>query len=101
MPYPTHPPSDRPYWDRVTEEAHRRGSDGCTGVADFRIECCFQHDLEWNGRTVDGEPISRAETNARFRQCIASRSPLGRYSPMAWIRWLGVSLASIPKFLKG
>ena len=80
-----------PYWDRVRGAADALGSDGCTGVADVYLDCCREHDIAYaTGRTVEGAPVTRAEADAMFRRCIQSRSPLGRLSPLAWWRWLGV-----------
>lgn len=82
---------DDAYWQAITDEAKRRGSDGCTVVKDFHQVCCYEHDIHWNGTRLDGTPISRAQANREFRQCIQSRSKLGRFSPLSWLRWVGVS----------
>ena len=68
-------------------------SDGCTGVSDFYRDCCVIHDLAYRGG-IDpwGQPITRHQANINFRQCIQSRSTLGRFSPMSWIRWAGVEV---------
>lgn len=79
------------YWQRVREKAAELQSDGCSGVPDFHIECCWAHDIAYRtGMTVDGETLTRAEADARFRRCIQSRSAFGLFSPMSWWRWLGV-----------
>mgnify|MGYP001585300174 CR=1 FL=1 len=67
------------------------GSDGCSGVPDFYLDCCIVHDLAYRF-AVDpwGRPTSRAEADAAFRACIQRQSRLGKASPMAWVRWLGV-----------
>lgn len=102
-------PEDRAYWDKVRKAAEAQGTDGCTGVKDWFVECCWQHDIEWRGKTVDGEPLSRAECNARFRRCIQRRSVLhhvtvfgynvGRLSPLSWARWAGVWLGTVQQKL--
>lgn len=33
------------YWEWIKDEAAAVGSDGCTGVSDWHIECCWEHDL--------------------------------------------------------
>jgi hypothetical protein len=78
------------YWERVKEWA-AANSDGCTGVKDIHVHCCWEHDYHFrHARTLDGEPITFDETNLEFRKCIQAASKLGRFSPLSWIRWLGV-----------
>jgi hypothetical protein len=39
------------YWLFIEKEARRTGSDGCTGVSDWNIECCWEHDLAcWSNK---------------------------------------------------
>lgn len=81
------------YWLQVRHWAKREGSDGCTGVADIYVEACYEHDHHYQyGKTLYGDPITRAQADARFRQVIQSRSKAGRFSPMSWWRWAGVRL---------
>jgi hypothetical protein len=83
---------DKGYWQRIAEWA-TGNSDGCTGVKDIYVECCWEHDFHFRyGHTLDGDPITFKESNAQFRRCIQSRSKLGRFSPLSWIRWAGVTL---------
>lgn len=92
------PLEDLKFWAEVEHQAKVLNSDGCTAVTDFRIECCWRHDIAYStGKDVDGLPISKKEADALFRECIQSRSPLRhiglqKLSPMSWIRWAGVSL---------
>lgn len=98
-----------PYWQWVRDEAEQIGSDGCSAVMGFHVECCFEHDLAFyyardprdayramrEGVSpakawADADPITRAEADARFRRCHQNRSRFGRWSPMAAYRWLGV-----------
>jgi hypothetical protein len=80
------------YWERVKKWA-LPNSDGCTGVKDIYVECCWEHDYHFRyAETLDGTPISFEEANKQFRKCIQSRSKLGRFSPLSWWRWVGVSL---------
>lgn len=89
---------DTTYWQRLKEWALPH-SDGCTGVPDFHVECCWEHDYHFRkGTTLDGEPITFAEANAEFRRCIQSRSRLGRFSPMSWWRWVGVTVGGRAKW---
>jgi hypothetical protein len=87
----TPPPSDTSYWDRIRGKAAALGSDGCTMVTEMFVDCCYRHDIEYKtGRSIEGVPLSRREIDRRFRECIQSRSRLGRFSPVSWIRWSGV-----------
>lgn len=89
------PPKDHPYWAHVRFVATQLHSDGCTGVVDFYKDACLEHDIHWRtGQTLDGATISTAQANTRFRLVIQSRSKLGRFSPLSWGRWLGVSLGA-------
>jgi hypothetical protein len=82
---------DTEFWDKVKALAAELKTDGCTGVADIRVECCWRHDIAYfTGKDIDGEPITKEEADTLFRLCIQKRSKLGKYSPMSWIRWLGV-----------
>ena len=84
---------DETYWERVRQRAAELGSDGCTLVTELYQDCCLEHDIAYRtGRDLDGHPITRAQADQRFRQCIQARSPLGRFSPLAWWRWAGVRL---------
>ena len=89
--------NDTAYWATVKEWAVRY-SDGCTGVKDFYVRACFEHDWHYRyGVTFPhqgspGEPISKVEADARFRQVMQWESRLGRFSPLSWVRWSGVAL---------
>jgi hypothetical protein len=91
------------YWNFIRSEAELRGSDGCSAVTGVHVE----HDagyyygkdprdayFRFRGGALDpwemARPITRAEVDKRFRQCLMNRSTLGRWSPMAYWRWLGV-----------
>lgn len=81
------------YWVRVRERAAELLSDGCSGVPDFYLDACLDHDIAYRtGKTIHGEAITRAQADARFRRVIQSRSPFGVLSPMSWWRWAGVRL---------
>lgn len=86
-----------PYdYDAIRKRAKELESDGCTGVRDFRVDCCYHHDIMWRtGHTIDGCPVTPREANRIFRECIQERSWLGKFSPMSWIRWAGVSLVAL------
>ena len=87
------PPKGDRYWALVRFMAARLDSDGCTGVPEFYQEACLEHDCHWRlGETLWGDTITTAEANTRFRRVIQSRSRLGRFSPLSWWRWVGVTL---------
>lgn len=90
------------YWAQLDDPLYRQavwtlgrrlGSDGCTGVADWYLIACYDHDIAYRtGLTLDGRPLTRAEADRRFRWAIQHESRLGRLAPMAWWRWIGVRL---------
>lgn len=84
----------------VETEAKKINSDGCTIVSELFHPCCLEHDLGYHYKKDpriaylygwDKAPaIPRGEVDKRFRNCMQMSSPLKDYSPIAWIRWLGV-----------
>lgn len=82
------------YWQIVRAKADDLGTDGCTMASSAFADCCARHDVEYRlGKSaVTGRPLTRAEADLRLRGCMQSRSLLGWYSPMAWIRWVAVRL---------
>jgi hypothetical protein len=90
------PPEDDIYWFQVRIIADMMRSDGCTGVAEFYRDSCLEHDIHWRtGRTIHGLPLTTAQSNTRFRLVIQSRSRLGRFSPLSWWRYVGVSIGAL------
>lgn len=84
---------DDSYWEQVSKKATELASDGCTGVIDFYLPCCHRHDLMYRLHVdMDGTPITRAEADAKFRECMQKRSRLGNFNPMSYIRWAGVRI---------
>ena len=51
-------------------------ANGCTSAPDLCFEdCCNGHDVEYRtGKTIDGEPVSRAEADAKFLRCMSERA---------------------------
>lgn len=97
------------YLTWLRAEASEINTDGCSGVSGVMVECCYQHDLEfYYGRCAraayrlmkQGVPdywtnakrIGFAAANGNLRRCIQARSRFGMYSPLALVRWLGVSI---------
>ena len=69
------------------------GSDGCTGVPDFYLDACYEHDIHYRThRTLDGRMITFEESNHWLGERIKTTSIFGRLSPMAWWRERGVAL---------
>jgi len=68
-------------------------SDGCSGVPDFYVDECIKHDFYYRTKhDFSGRLISKKEADLRFREGIQRKSKLGVMSPLAWWRWLGVTL---------
>lgn len=87
------PARDSYYWVKVRRRAKELKSDGCTGVAEFYQDACFEHDIHWRtGYTLGGDRITTRQANMRFRRVIQDRSPFGLLSPMSWWRWAAVSV---------
>ena len=81
------------YWDRVYAAGARLNTDGCSFVSEAFHQCCVEHDIGYRtGKNVNGKPMTRAEVDRRFRECMQMRSRFGALSPMAWWRWAGVRL---------
>ena len=81
------------YWQRITERAGKLGSDGCTGVPEWRKHCCIEHDMHYRtGMTITGVAINRQEADAVFWECNRRASPFSFYSPFALWRWAGVRI---------
>lgn len=77
-------------WGEVYKLANEEHSDGCTGVLDIEVECCYLHDhfYRTGKHWKDGSPVSRAEADAALRECyIKHRKPV-----IGLVRWLGVRL---------
>ena len=84
---------DEQYWNRVRKWAAEAHSDGCTLVTQLFKDCCYEHDHAYRtGKNVFGYPVSRRDADATFRKCIQSKSKLGVFSPISWIRWAGVRI---------
>lgn len=85
---------DPSYRERVKREAQRLKSDGCSGVPDWYVIACFDHDIMYRThRDVQQEVVTRQQADQRLRWAIQHESPFGRLSPMSWWRWAAVRLA--------
>lgn len=93
----------------IASEAKKIDSDGCTFVSELFHDCCSAHDLAYYygkdprsayrqyralpedpGYWLLADPITRGAVDKRFRSCIQQKAPLKRFSPLAWLRWVGV-----------
>lgn len=84
------------YWQRVKVTAKSLKGDGCSSSPDFFYKrCCDDHDIAYRtGKTVDGEPISRAEADKRFYACMRKhgKTPVLGKMILPWTYWMGVRL---------
>jgi hypothetical protein len=79
------------YWQLIRDKADELGTDGCTFAGSAFRDCCKRHDIEYRtGQTVSGKVVTRDEADRRFLACMQSRSRLGWFSPIAWLRYLAV-----------
>jgi len=84
---------DPVYVRRVQIMAEVLKADGCTGVPDFYLNGCLEHDIAYKiHRDHLGRKITKRTADKRFRWYIQHHSPFGMYSPMAWCRWLAVTV---------
>lgn len=82
------PSQDISYWKRVREIAEAEGFDGCTGVPDFYLPACDEHDYHYKYHvTLYGDSINQEEADDRFKLVIQDLSPFKVRSPMSWWRW--------------
>lgn len=57
------------HWAKVRARAKALGTDGCTGVADWYIDCCYEHDIACaTGMDIHGNATNWAEAAARLRR---------------------------------
>lgn len=92
------------YWILVKQKARELKSDGCSGVADFYIDACYEHDIHYRTwKTVLGQDITKAQADwllgVRIRQMATKNLDWNPRTwgnllgyPMSIWRWLGVSV---------
>jgi hypothetical protein len=81
------------YWSDVHARAMEINSDGCSGVPDWLIWTCWEHDIHYRThKMLDGEAITRAQADYVFRRRIQQCSGWGRLSPVSWWRWVALKL---------
>lgn len=82
---------DRVYWSAVRERARELNADGCSGVPDWMVWTCYEHDVHYaTHATLYGRALTRKQADYCFRVRIQQGSALGAFSPVAWWRWVGV-----------
>lgn len=76
------------YIAAVERKCAELGCDGCTGVPDFYLMGCLEHDIAYRtGRDPLGRRVTKAEADERLLWYVQNHSVFGRWSPMAWWRW--------------
>lgn len=88
-----------PLWTKeyralIRARAKELGSDGCSGPAlEIYQDACYEHDIHYRtGKTLAGQPITRAEADRLLRLRIQTMSKLGLLSPVSWWRWAAVRI---------
>lgn len=82
---------DAAYVELVEYKAAEVHADGCTGVPDFYLLGCLEHDIAYRTHKDPlGIPLTKEEADQRLRWYVQMRSPFGLLSPMSWWRWAGV-----------
>lgn len=83
----------RLYWSKVRERAKALDSDGCSGVPDWMIWTCYEHDIHYRThRFLDGKEITRAKADRIMRVRMQQGSAWGVLYWRSWARWIGVRL---------
>ena len=82
---------DRVYWSLVRERARAIKADGCSGVPDWMVWTCYEHDIHYRYHmTLEGGHIDKAQADYCLRVRIQQGSAMGVLSPVSWWRWAGV-----------
>ena len=88
----------KPYWADIHAQAKKLGSDGCTGVPDWFLWSCLEHDVHYRlHKFLSGDDIDKRTADYVLRVRVQQGSYLGAFSPVSWIRWLGVTLLPAAK----
>lgn len=82
---------DKEYWADIKSLAQTLKSDGCTGVPDWMVWTCWEHDIHYRThRTIDGDYLTRKDADYILRVRIQQSSGFKIFSPISWWRWAGV-----------
>ena len=81
------------YVRRIRKEAYIIGSDGCTGVPDWFLDVCLEHDLHYayHWDMLTGARMTKEDADIYLKWGIQYFSFFGRLSPMAWWRYTALS----------
>lgn len=84
---------DLHYFMEVINEGYHIKSDGCSGVPDFFLVVCVEHDIHYATHKdfYTGENITQEDADKYLKWGIQYHSWFGRWSPMAWWRYSALS----------
>ncbi len=81
---------DKRYWDLCEATAKNLKTDGCTGVPDWYVWTCWEHDVHSKtNKTIYGLHLTVGEMNWILRRRIQQASVMGVASPVSWLYWVG------------
>lgn len=85
---------DRVYWSDIRLWADMLKSDGCTGVPDWMLWTCLEHDCHYRSHHLSplygGQPLGKAEADYILRVRMQQSSAWGVFYWRSWVRWAGV-----------
>jgi hypothetical protein len=77
------------YCDWLRKQARIYGFDGCTFASELYQVACYEHDFHFRfGCDRWGDPVTRADADRMLREAVQELSPLGKFSPVSWLRWM-------------
>lgn len=81
------------YRKLVRAKATKIGSDGCSGVADFFVDVCYEHDIHYatHKDLFTHAALTKEDADRYLKWGIQFHSVFGRRSPMAWWRHRALS----------
>jgi len=81
------------YRQKVLAEALTIKADGCSGVPDFFLIVCLEHDSLYarHRDLFTGLPVTQEQADLFLKWGIQYHSRFGRWSPMAWWRYRALS----------
>lgn len=84
---------DHVYWECIERRAKELKSDGCTGTGEWFRASCLEHDIHTRThKTFFDDPITFQQAAYAIRRRVQQASVLGVFSPVSWVRWLGVEI---------
>lgn len=83
---------DRIYWSELRARARELAADGCSGVPDWMVWTCLEHDVHYRThRRLDGTAIDKTTADMILRVRMQQGSAWGMFYWRAWARWSGVA----------